>query len=83
MNFEITDKQWAEDLQREYSEYISTCFESLDVDDHFATESNETFCGCDVCEAREQLVFLTPRIIKGYKEGYITLLEDENEANKA
>jgi hypothetical protein len=57
------------------------CFVSVEEDEHFVTESDEVFCGCDVCEIREQLVYLTPRIIEAYKKGYITL-EDENEAGK-
>lgn len=80
--FTVNNLQWAEDLERDYAEYMFACFESVDIDDHFVTESDEVFCGCDVCEVREQLVYLTPRIIEAYKKGYITL-EDENEAVKA
>ena len=81
-SFKVNNPKWAEDLERDYSEYMFACFESVDIDDHFATESDEIFCGCDVCEVREQLVYLTPRIIEGYKKGYITLLEDKDEAGK-
>jgi hypothetical protein len=83
MKFEVLNQEWAKDFERDYSEYISACFESLEVEDHFATESDEIFCGCNTCEVREQLVYLTPRIIEAYKKGYIRLLEDENEAVKA
>lgn len=83
MKFEILNQGWAEDLEQDYSEYIFACFESLEVDDHFVTESDEIFCGCHTCETREQLVYLTPRIIKAYLNGYIKLLEDTDEAVKA
>jgi hypothetical protein len=82
-SFKVNNIKWAEDLQRDYAEYMFACFESVDIDDHFATESDEIFCGCDVCEVREQIVYLTPRIIEAYKKGYITLLEDKDEAVEA
>jgi hypothetical protein len=80
-NFKVNNLEWAKNLERDYAEYMFACFESVEEDEHFVTESDEVFCGCDVCEIREQLVYLTPRIIEAYKKGYITL-EDENEAGK-
>ena len=83
MKFEILNDEWAKDIERDFSEYIFACFESIEVEDHFVTESDEIFCGCNTCEVREQLVYLTPRIIEAYKKGYIRLLEDNDEAVKA
>jgi hypothetical protein len=81
--FTINNVEWAENLQRDYNDYMFACYESVDEEEHFATESDEVFCGCNVCEVREQIIYLTPRIIEAYKKGYITLLEDKDEAIKA
>lgn len=81
MKFEILNTEWAESLQQDYTEYMFACFESVEEDDHFATESDEVFCGCNVCEVREQLIYLTPRIIEAYEKGYIKLIGgDKDEA---
>ena len=75
LDFEILDTGWARELELDYIEYINACFESIDNDEHFATISGEPFCGCETCCSREQLCFLTPRIIKAYNEGKVALLE--------
>jgi hypothetical protein len=81
VKFEILNTEWAENLQQDYTEYMLACFESVEEDDHFATESDEVFCGCNVCEVREQLIYLTPRIIEAYEKGYIKLIGgDKDEA---
>lgn len=73
LGFEIVDTDWAQELQQEYTDYINACFESIDEEEHFATITGESFCGCEVCCSREQLCFLTPRIIMAYNEGRIIL----------
>lgn len=73
LDFEILDTGWSRDLELEYSEYINACYESIDEEEHFATISGQPFCGCETCCSREQLCFLTPRIIKGYLEGKVIL----------
>ena len=73
LDFEILDTGWARNLEFEYVEYINACFESIEEDEHFATLSGEPFCGCETCCSREQLCFLTPKIIKAYKEGKVVL----------
>jgi hypothetical protein len=76
LDFEIMDTGWARDLELEYTEYINACFESIEEDEHFATLSGEPFCGCETCCSREQLCFLTPRIIKAYNDGKVVLTEE-------
>lgn len=85
MRFEIRDGQWAEELQQSMEEYMMKMYDSLDAepgtpeaDPH--TESGIPFCGCNVCEGREILSFLSPRIIKGYLDGKIGYFDaDESE----
>jgi hypothetical protein len=77
--FTIENIEWSQPLEEEYQEYMWQCEASMDgeEDDEFVTLSGEPFCGCDTCYTREQLFFLSPRLIKGYKNGDITLTEDE------
>jgi hypothetical protein len=77
--FFLNDDQWAKKLETLYEAYMWNCESSVDGEepDDFRTLSGELFCGCGTCYTREQLFFLVPRIIKAYKEGKITLAEDE------
>ena len=75
--FEIVNTEWSRQLERDYSEYIFACEESIDEEEHFGTLSGEYFCGCSVCYTREQLFFLTPKIIEGYKKGFVKLTTGE------
>jgi hypothetical protein len=77
MDFEILDTEWARQLDRDYQEYLFACEESIDEEEHFATISGEYFCGCTTCYSREQLCFLTPKIIEAYKKGFIKLTKGE------
>ena len=76
MKFEIADPEWAANLQTDLEQYMMGLYDSIDAEpdtpeaDPF-TESGIPFCGCNVCEGREILSFLTPRIIKGYKENKV------------
>jgi hypothetical protein len=76
--FFIEDVKWAEQLERDFEEYIWNCESQLEDDPEidFETLSGEPFDGCTTCYTREQLFFLTPRIIRAYKEGKITLNEE-------
>lgn len=76
-DFEIVNTEWSRELERDFQEYIFACEESIDEDEDFATLSGEYFCGCSVCYTREQLFFLTPRIIEGYEEGFVKLITGE------
>ena len=88
--FSIIDEKWAHDMQvglEEYMMLLYTSVESLEGDDpeweDFDTESGILFCGCNVCEYREILSYITPRVIKGYKEGKVTLSTEEPEETLA
>jgi hypothetical protein len=85
MKFEIRDPEWAQDLQNGLEEYMGKLYESVDAEegtpeaDPF-TESGLPFCSCNVCESREILSFIAPRVIKGYidgKIGYFDASEEE------
>lgn len=83
MKFEIRDPEWAQNLQNELEEYMFKLYESVDAEDGSPesdpfTESGLPFCACSVCEGREILSFLSPRIIKGYLDKKIGYLEVEN-----
>jgi hypothetical protein len=85
MKFEIRDPEWATNIQNNLEEYMSGLYDSIEADfdspeaDPF-TESGIPFCGCNVCEGREILSFLSPRIIKGYLDKKIGFYEtDESE----
>jgi hypothetical protein len=72
--FEIRDAEWAQKLQHGLEEYLSSLYDAVyaesDLDDFENaadnTESGISFCGCNVCEGREILSYVTPRIIQGF-----------------
>ena len=77
--FFIEDVEWAQQLETEFEQYIWNCESLLEEDENessFETLSGEPFCGCTTCYTREQLFFLTPRIIKAFKEGKVSLNEE-------
>lgn len=73
--FVINDVEWAQELEHGLEEYMMDCWNSLDSegDANFETVSGELFCGCGTCESREQLFFVTPKIIKAFQEGKVEL----------
>jgi hypothetical protein len=82
MKFEVRDGDWATDLQNGLEEYMSGLYESVDAEEGteeyekgIDTESGIPFCACNVCEGREILSFLAPRIIKGYLDNKIGFVE--------
>ena len=89
MKFEIRDEKWAQDLQNGLEEYMSGLYDSVDAEEGtpeyergIDTESGIPFCACNVCEGREILSFVAPRIIKGYLDKKIGFVEvDEAEFN--
>ena len=82
MKFEIRDPAWAQDLQNGLEEYMGTLYDSVDAEegtpeaDPF-TESGIPFCACNVCESREILSFVAPRVIRGYIDGKIGYFDAE------
>jgi hypothetical protein len=79
--FFIENIEWSKELEKKYQDYMWQCESSIDgeEEDDFVTLSGQPFCGCDTCYTREQLFFLTPYIIKGYKNGDVSLSEDTDE----
>ena len=80
-SFEIHDEEWAHNLQNTLDGYIFNLYDAIDADyedpENAAdnTESGISFCGCNVCENREVLSFVTPRIIKGFLDGKVGIVE--------
>jgi hypothetical protein len=76
--FVIENVEWSKELEEEYQEYMWQCESTIDgeEEDGFVTLSGEPFCGCDTCYTREQLFFLVPKIIRAYKGGDLSLVED-------
>lgn len=85
MKFEIADPEWAANLQTDLEQYMMGLYDSIDAEPHSPeadpqTESGIAFCGCNVCEGREILSFLSPRIISGYLDKRILMTSaDESE----
>jgi hypothetical protein len=77
--FVIENVEWSKALEEEYQEYMWQCESTIDgeEEDGFTPLSGEPFCGCDTCYTREQLFFLVPKIIRAYKEGDVTLTEED------
>ena len=86
MRFEIRDPEWAQKLQVGLEEYMNGLYESIDAEEGTPefekgvdTESGLPFCSCNVCEGREILSFIAPRVIKGYldkKIGFVDVGDD-------
>jgi len=86
MRFEIRDSEWAQNLQDGLDEYMMGLYESVDAEEGTPesekaneTESGIPFCACNVCEGREILSFVAPRIIKGYLDKKIGFAEVEDD----
>lgn len=73
--FEVLDPKWAIDLQRGLEEYMMTLYDSIDTEEEVSTESGAPFCGCSDCENRELLSYMAPRIIVGYQQKKIDLID--------
>jgi hypothetical protein len=83
MGFEIRDGEWANNLQNGLEGYMMGLYESVDApfdseESDVETESGIPFCGCNVCESREIISYLTPRIIKGYIDEKVGFTEVED-----
>lgn len=80
----VYDREWASELQIDLQEYMMRLYESVDAEEGTPeyewgtdTASGQPFCGCDVCQGREILSFLSGQIIDGYNAKKIDLY-DEN-----
>jgi hypothetical protein len=71
--YSISDNDWAVRLQHDTQQYMYMLFESVydesDDDGEVETVTGLPFCGCDVCEYREMLAFVTPIIVEGFVSG--------------
>ena len=76
--FELHDQDWAVGIERGVEEYTDSLFEAIwEGDDEVPeTLSGELFCGCSQCFWREALFYLVPRLLEGYEEGKVELLEE-------
>ena len=79
---EILDPEWASELQIDLQEYLMCLYDSVDAEEGtieyergIDTASGQPFCGCDVCQGREILSFLSGKIIKGYESKKIALYD--------
>lgn len=91
-DFEIVDEEWASNLQQGLEDYMFTLYDavhnyddevdpgsqqgSAEYDAADNTESGIPFCGCNVCEGREILAYVTPRIIEGYLERKVNIFRN-------
>lgn len=78
-SFEIKDTEWAQDLQHGLEEYMASLYDAVYAEDESAdaaddTESGISFCGCHVCEGREILSYVTPRIIQGFLDNKVDIV---------
>lgn len=86
MKFEIRDGEWAQELQKGLEEYMDSLYSSVEAEEGTPeaelatnTESGIPFCACNVCEGREILSFVAPRVIRGYLDGKIGFFEVDPE----
>lgn len=78
-DFNVTDQEWAHELETGVEAYTDMLFESVwdgEEDDSADTLSGEPFCGCAQCFWREALFYLVPRLLEGYNEGKVELIEE-------
>jgi hypothetical protein len=73
--FEVLDPEWAANLQRGLGDYMTTLYDSIDSGEEVETESGAPYCGCNDCEDRELLTYMAPRIIVGYQQKKIDLVD--------
>jgi hypothetical protein len=77
--FNVNDQAWAHDLEKGVEVYTDMLFEAVyeGTEDMVPeTLSGDPFCGCSACFWREALFYLVPRLLEGYEEGKVELLEE-------
>lgn len=86
----VNDREWASELQIDLQEYMMRLYESVDAEEGtpeyewgLETASGQPFCGCDVCQGREILSFLSGKIIEGYKAKKIELYNEESSSSSS
>lgn len=78
-SFEIRDAEWAQNLQHGLEEYLASLYDAVYAEGEYEdaadnTESGISFCGCHVCEGREILSYVTPRIIQGFLDNKVDIV---------
>lgn len=86
----VLDPEWASELQIDLQEYMMRLYESVDAEEGtreyewgIDTASGQPFCGCDVCQGREILSFLSGQIIEGYEAKKIELYNEESSSSSS
>lgn len=86
----VLNREWASELQIDLQEYLMRLYESVDAEEGtreyewgLETASGQPFCGCDVCQGREILSFLSGEIIKGYENGKVELYSEGSSSSQA
>lgn len=77
--FNVVDGDWAHELETGVEDYTDMLFEAVyegTEDEIPETLSGQPFCGCSACFWREALFYLVPRLLEGYEEGKVELLEE-------
>jgi len=81
----VRDRTWASGLQHELDDFLYEVYDALDGDIEgvgggtVAIEGDEKpFCGCSSCEGRTIVNFLAPRVIKGFLDGRLDVVEVES-----
>jgi hypothetical protein len=77
--FTVNDQDWAHTLEKGVEDYTDMLMDAVyeGTDDEISeTISGEPFCGCAQCFWRETLFYLVPRLLEGYEEGKVELLEE-------
>lgn len=78
-DFIVKDEDWAHELEKGAEAYTDMLFEAVwegEEEEVPETLSGEPFCGCSTCFWREALFYLVPRLLEGYNEGKVELIEE-------
>jgi len=78
----IYPEAWADQLQADFDAYMERLYEAVDddiqdMDDEILDVTGNYFCGCGDCERRAAWTFLMVRFVEAYRDGIITLEEEE------
>jgi hypothetical protein len=78
----VRDRVWASELQHSLDDFLYEVYDALDGDleggggGTVGIEGEDRpFCGCSSCEGRTTINFLAPRIIKGFLEERLDIVE--------
>ena len=88
MKFEIRDPEWAKEIQNGLEQYMTNLYKAAEAEKGSEeakkakeTESGIPFCSCNICEGREILAYIAPRVVRGYldkKVGFVEVDDDWN-----